>query len=153
MSPGRVRVRRASSWVGAGSRENAGAGQLSAGLPLGDGGEKSTCRAEQGWLLGRPTHGPTAGPCVLARACSPCLCFSRLLSRTSHGCHTKSALWGLQRPGHGPSLRGFPLEPPAGAHIDPSVWWKGQGEVSLCGEGVEPDFLPGEWQGVGVGSG
>lgn len=41
-----------------------------------------------------PTHDPTAGPCLLARGRSPCLCFSRLLSRTSHGCHTKSALWG-----------------------------------------------------------
>lgn len=65
--------------------------QLSTGLPL-----------EQAWEGRRRNHvqGPAQPPAqqptftCWRRPPSPCLCFSRLLSRSSHGCHTKSALWG-----------------------------------------------------------
>lgn len=42
------------------------------------------------WPICSPAcHAPITGDLSL-----PCLCFSRLLSRCSHGCHTRSALWG-----------------------------------------------------------
>lgn len=60
--------------------------------------EKKKSVSGLGWAGAGPTP-PTYlpnSPLSLAGLgpLSPCLCFSRLLSKSSHGCHTKSALWG-----------------------------------------------------------
>lgn len=85
--------------------------QLSAGLPLGEGGEKSTCRAEQG----RVGWGPT--PPMTQQQALACWLVAAHLASASPGCSPgpptaatpSQPCGGLQRPGHGPSSRGFLL--------------------------------------------
>lgn len=62
------------------------------------GREETPLRAGSEWpIRAWPSYcppPPLASACWLQVPSSPCLCFSRLLSRSSHGCHTRSALWG-----------------------------------------------------------
>ena len=91
VSPGLMQTVQGQLLVGASSRENTGAGgcqQVFHWSKRGRGGEEISFRAEPTHLSNSPPSLAGAGPL------SPCLCFSRLLSRSSHGCHTKSALWG-----------------------------------------------------------
>ena len=145
VSPGLVQTVQGQLLVGAGSRENAGAGSCQQVFHWGREERKALVELSRaGWGWGLPHPWPNsrplpAGSCLLTLP----LLLPAALQDFPWLPHQVSLVGVCSSQGTVPHRGDFRLEP--GAHIDPSAGVERTGsEVSLCGDG-EPDFLPGEW--------
>lgn len=146
VSPGLVQTVQGQLLVGAGSRENAGAGSCQQVFHWGREERKALAglsRAGSGWGLPHPWPNSRPLPAGSWPLTLPLL-LPAALQDLPWLPHQVSLVGVCSGQGTVPHRGDFRLEP--GAHIDPSAGVERTGsEPSSCGDG-EPDFLPGEWR-------